>query len=315
MEKELRTLVLGYFMTFMMACASSLGTGTSLPESSDPVEFLIYETASQSAISWERFIEKMLDVDFILVGEEHDNTHHHRMELRLIQSLIRGESRSRLVVEMLAEGQFRPDDLERDSEGEDLRQLLNWAEGGWDWKAYGPTLESALNAGYELVPGNIPKSELRRLMGPDATVLGVDRLGEASREALLDELDRGHCGLVPRERLGPMLRIQVARDLSMQRALGSPDSRARVLIAGRFHTRLDLGVPVHIRAEYPKAKVASVALVGTISEGSLQARVHGFAEQHDFVFLTAPAERKEDPCENLRRMYKKARTKGEHPSP
>ena len=59
----------------------------------------------------------------------------------------------------------------------------------------------------------------------------------------------GHCGLLPESRITPMVRIQLARDLSMANALEKAllPGKVVLLLAGSGHADRALGVPRHLR--------------------------------------------------------------------
>jgi len=109
-------------------------------------------------------------------------------------------------------------------------------------------------------------------------------------DAHLDAVFVGHCELVPRDRLGPMVDVQAARDASMAAAmLRHPDGA--VLIAGRGHVRGDVGVPLFLNRLAPQARVATVGL----NEGGTGG---------PFNWTRAfPAPEREDPCKVLRKRF------------
>ena len=129
---------------------------------------------------------------------------------------------------------------------------------------------------------------------------------EPVREALLGEIYRGHCGLIPREGLSPMLAVQIARDASlaeaMVRSAGTADGA--VLIAGGQHARRDTGVGFHLQQRFGAGNVAAIGLL----EGDLEIVWAGEerpvpADRFDYVWYTDPAQPEKDYCADLKSRF------------
>ncbi|HKJ24674.1 MAG TPA: hypothetical protein VKB65_07620, partial [Myxococcota bacterium] len=105
----------------------------------------------------------------------------------------------------------------------------------------------------------------------------------------------GHCELLPREALAPMVEFQRARDARLALALlrGAGESGRAVLVAGNGHVR-DGDVPALLeRAGVARDAIVNVGLLEAGPEADVE------ADHFDFAFFTPEAER-EDPCEALR---------------
>ena len=65
----------------------------------------LYDTATRATVAPAALLRRARDVDFVLLGEKHDNPDHHRLQAWLLSTLVR-EGRHRAVVfEMLTEAQ------------------------------------------------------------------------------------------------------------------------------------------------------------------------------------------------------------------
>jgi uncharacterized iron-regulated protein len=108
---------------------------------------------------------------------------------------------------------------------------------------------------------------------------------------LLAQIRTSHCDLLPEKQLPAMLAVQQQRDLRMAEQLDAAPKPA-MLVAGAFHVRRDLGVPLHLssRDGNPATRVLMFAEVGD--------RVP--ADQADFVWVT-PAQPQQDHCVELRK--------------
>lgn len=69
---------------------------------------------------------------------------------------------------------------------------------------------------------------------------------DSVRLPLLAQIRESHCGMLPDDQLPAMLAVQQQRDRRMAERLRDAP-RPAMLVAGSFHARRDLGVPVHLR--------------------------------------------------------------------
>lgn len=122
-------------------------------------------------------------------------------------------------------------------------------------------------------------------------------------QRLHQEIDESHCGMLPESQFAAMVAVQQARDAAMAQSLrgdAASASGVRVLIAGNFHARRDLGVPNYIGAE--QGELISVAFL-EVSKESVQAREYlesfSAAMPYDYVWFT-PALAAQDYCASLR---------------
>lgn len=270
--------------------------------------------------------------DLVLLGEKHDNPDHHRAQAWLLDALVAAGRRPAVVMEMLDTTQTealaaylaRPD---ADADG--LGAAVAWDESGWpEWPLYQPIAAVALAADLPILPGNLPKADVRRIAQEGAeAVLGADGLTprgldtplpDALRDGLGREILVGHCGMLPERAVPAMIVAQRARDGEMARALlaaaARPDTDGAVLIAGNGHVRSDWGVPWTLAHLAPDLSVASVGIleVGPVSED--RARIATTAP-FDVVWLT-PALEDVDPCEKFAAQLERMRERhGGAPTP
>jgi uncharacterized iron-regulated protein len=111
----------------------------------------------------------------------------------------------------------------------------------------------AVRAGVPVWGGNLPRVQFRNTM-QDAAL--DNRLTAAALQTQQNQIREGHCQLLPESQIGPMTRIQIARDLALaQTTKGAMRTGQTVLlVAGNQHVRRDLGVPVHLDPQV-KARV------------------------------------------------------------
>jgi uncharacterized iron-regulated protein len=257
-------------------------------------------------------------VDFVLLGEQHDNLDHHRLEARTLAAIESAGAKPTVALEML-----EPDDdaviaryrTDPHASATGLGSLLAWEKRGWPaWSTYAPIAELAFLDALPLVSANLPRSVVHRVahegiaaLPPESVVrLGLDHpLAPALEASLEDELRSSHCGQLPESIVAPMAVAQRARDGQM--ALSMLASRSPVLlVAGAGHVRADRGVPLYLRRAKPEGRVASVAFVEVDRQRSAPSdyasRFGASTLPFDFVWFT-PRASDDDPCAGFPREH------------
>lgn len=200
-------------------------------------------------------LDGLLPAQVLLLGEQHDAPEHQQRQREVLDALIAQRQAAALVIEMAEQGGDTRQLPTHASEA-DARQALGWSASeaaGWDWAVYGSLVMRAVRAGVPVWGGNLPRAQLRHTM-QDATL--DNRLTAPALQTQQNQIREGHCQLLPESQIGPMTRVQIARD----RALASTAEGAMrtgqtvLLVAGNQHVRRDLGVPVHLSTQL-KARV------------------------------------------------------------
>lgn len=248
-------------------------------------------------ISTQQLIHELAGADRVLLGERHDNPDHHALERWLLEALAQRREQGSLLLEML-----NPDQQEKMAgvqasvgRGEwpaDLPAALEWQQ-GWDWRLYAPLVEYALTQPYPLLSANLDRAEIRDIYRRVPAMTGAASAEDVRRE-LLAQIRISHCNLLPEAQLPAMLAVQQQRDRRMAERLDAAPKPA-ILMAGAFHVRRDLGVPLHLadQGDSRNTRVLMLAEVGEVLQ----------AAQADFVWLT-PAQPQQDYCAGLRETPK-----------
>lgn len=201
-------------------------------------------TRAQSP-STDTLLARLMPTPLLLVGEQHDAPEHQQLQRTLVQALATRGQLAAVVMEMAEAGRDTrglPDDADEAA----VRAALGWdAQHNWPWPVYGPVVMAVVRAGVPVFGGNLPRSRMRAAMGDatlDASV--APPVLQQQREAIRT----GHCDLLPETQLGPMARIQLARDRTLAQVATAQlaSGRTVLLIAGNGHVRSDLGVPLHL---------------------------------------------------------------------
>ena len=219
--------------------------------------------------AWQAELERWPASDALLLGEQHDAPEHQRWEADSVRWLAERGRLAALVIEM-AEAGTGTDGLPPDANAAQVYAALRWNEAAWPWERYRAVIMAAVAAGVPVRGGNLPRSRMRAAMQDEA----LDRhLPPAALALQRNAIEEGHCGLLPADRVMPMVRIQLARDASMAQVVqqARQEGRTVLLAAGWGHVRRDLGVPTWLPPDLKtKAAIAQAgqALAATESEAN-----------------------------------------------
>lgn len=204
--------------------------------------------ATPADLAWQAQLERWPRADALLLGEQHDADAHQQWEAATVRWLAARRQLAALVLEM-AEAGTGSDGLLTDASEPQVRAALRWREELWPWERYGPVIMAAVAAGVPVRGGNLPRGEMRAAMQDQAL---DGHLPPAALELQRQAIAEGHCGLLPPERLMPMVRIQLARDASMAQAVQQARAPGRtvLLVAGWGHVRRDVGVPTWLPVDF-----------------------------------------------------------------
>lgn len=254
----------------------------------------IYDLASGEVISPQQLLERLTRVERVLVGEQHDNPDHHALQLWLSRELSAQRAQGSVLMEMISPAQqdkvsqaqiiSRAGQVPRDA-----FQALDW-QPGWDWSLYGPLVLHELGQPYPLLSANLDRSEIMTIYLQRPQLSGEHSTVQAVQDKLLADIRDSHCGLLPERQMPAMLAVQQQRDRRMAEAVQQAPQPS-LLLAGAFHVRKDLGVPLHLADLRASGEQAVLMLAEVGHEVD--------ADMADYVWFTA-AQPEEDHCAKLR---------------
>lgn len=268
--------------------------------SAPPPPDRIVDTATGQPLTPQDVRRRMREADVVLLGELHDNTHHHARRAMLLEGF---GSPLTVVAEHLPRGAAPV--LPQGASSTALREALE-ASGfdmkGWRWPMHEALFMAIARAGDRLIGGNLERDTARRLareglgaMPEDlAAWVNAAPLSTAARAALEQDLLDGHCGQLSAARMPGMVAAQRGRDAAMAQALVAQRGAGRpvVLIAGNGHVRRDYGVPTLLAARPEPPRVLSIGFV------EQTATTDARAQPYDISWATAAVPR-EDACEGM----------------
>lgn len=192
-------------------------------------------------------------VDALLVGEQHDAAAHPELHRRYVAGLAEQGRLAAVALEMADRGASTAG-LPRDAGEVQVQHALHWDARAWPWPRYAPAVMAAVHAGVPVLGANLPREQQRTAMqdrGLDALLPGP------ALKAQQQAVRLGHCEMLPESQIGPMTRIQIARDRSMAETIAGAvqPGKTVVLLAGSGHVEPEVGVPRHLPAGVRSASV------------------------------------------------------------
>ncbi|MGH0001473.1 ChaN family lipoprotein [Pseudovibrio ascidiaceicola] len=277
-----------------------------------PLVDTVWDLKTGKQISQAELWKHAADKDHVLVGEKHDNPRHHEIQAEAVKQMGAAGRNPFIVMEMIEPKhlkwlkELKPEDVAG------LAEKLEWEQRGWPaWHMYEPIFNEAAEFGMRVVPG-APERELLLKVGQGKqpseenarSLRWNEQYSEEQDNSLLDELERSHCGVVPRESLGPMVGMQRIKDASMASFMRTAKNseRGSILIAGNGHTRKDRGVPWWLDSKDSTLNLAAVE----VGAGKDQLSDYSLADvnRFDYVWFTGRVETT-DPCEKYAELLEK----------
>lgn len=255
---------------------------------------VILDLRSGERITPQRLVERLARASRVVVGEQHDNPDHHALQLWLSRELVAQRPQGSVLLEMLNPSQqTRVNQVRAETRAGrpplDAIRALAW-QPGWDWAMYGALVRYQLRQPYPLLAANLDREEIMRIYQQRPALQGQASTAAAVQQRLQRDIRESHCGLLPESQVPAMLAVQQQRDRRMAEALLAAP-RPSLLLAGAFHARKDLGVPLHL-ADLGAGQGNAVLMLAEVGR-------QVDASMADYVWFTA-AQPEQDHCAKLR---------------
>ena len=253
----------------------------------------------------------------ILVGEQHDNRDHHRLQAWLVRYLASLGTPIAVAFEMLdVDDQAKIDRAlsQPNVDAAGLAETVAWSASGWpDFSLYAPVFEAALRADAPLLASGLPRAQAMQVARGQAgkrfddirARYGLDEpLSEELGSALAQEMQAAHCGHMPERMLPSMIAVQRLRDGLLAEGVrsGLVGTQRVVLVAGNGHVRKDRGVPSLLS----KVGVQGVSVVGLLEVDPERRALADYVADHgsafDYIVLTPRASDRDHCAELLKRL-------------
>ena len=220
-----------------------------------PLVDRIYQVKSASFIDEERLKKRIVEADYLLLGELHDNRVHHRHQAWVIKQLALAGRDAGIAYEMIYKEQGKRLQGLQINSADQLIEILNQTQTGWDYETqYRPLFVETLAAGYPIVAANLDRKKLMELLkqGEDRLPVEYRRIldntpfSDAQHSDLLEEINTSHCNLLDAQAGSMMMQGQRIRDAALTQSLLSINEPVKVLITGLGHARNDRGLPIYL---------------------------------------------------------------------
>lgn len=300
----------------------------------DPLIGQIIDGGSGAAISYQALIERARASDVIYLGERHDNAEHHRLQQRVLRSLLDQGLRPALGFEFFGVGQtgYLQQYVTRQASSMQLghgtskqtpeqwlRERLGWQQrDDRDWGYYFGLIEIARQYQLPIFGADLPASITLRISRS-----GLDGLNGVERGQVVDSgfedadyrqlmyrrFKEGHCGWGQEPMLTHLYQTWVARNDRMARSVVTmrrSQPGPVVLVVGNGHLEYDQGVPERVRALAPALKQLNLGWREIAIEpqplaqylGAEQLEGRRFGTDHQLFWFTQRQDYR-DPCAEL----------------
>jgi len=306
---------------WLAACSLPADRPAGLLLTDHPLAGRIWDVQAGRFVGRDRLADAIVDADYLLLGETHDNPRHHQGQAWAIAQLGAGGRPAAVAFEMISrqQGQFIAG--RRYDSAESLIAGLDHVQTRWQYRRlYTPVFAATIDAGYAVLPANFDRDDILRFArnGEDALPAEIRMLLERTPlpagqvAASRKEIEQSHCGMISEQMTAAMMRVQRAKDAEMTRALlGAQTAGTRVLVAGSGHVRTDRGVPLYLRDQVADGAVLAVAWLevqpGLGDVASYAGHWGDGRLPFDFVWFTPRVDRP-DPCKRFEQHMKHGRS-------
>ncbi len=280
-----------------LSAADEKGYRALMDRLEGPPKVAVWSTQEKKGITFGELTDRLLQYDFVCVGETHDSEVHHGVQLLILKALFARDERLGVGMEMFQRPYQKA--LDRYIAGatdeptflEDSEYPKRW---GYDWALYRPIVEfcrrnrvplAALNLAEEL-RGKLSRQGYEKLTAEEKKHLGdVDFHVKAHRAHWFDELGKMHGhGKMSDEDKERFYRVMTAWDEHMAdsaaRFYKERKLRRMLLLAGSGHVERGFGIPDRL-VKRAGGKAATV----TIQVGTDLAKVAAGPAVADFVIV------------------------------
>jgi len=271
------------------------------------VDTQIVDPLTGDTIEWSDLMDRIADVDVVLLGELHDHVVGHAVQLAVVEDVMDAYPESVLALEMLErDEQLRIDDYMDDiltaKTFARVTQSTDWAGPG-SWAAwYQPTIDAAKERGGRVIAANSPRQYVKFGRTSTDWYNLIDELPK-ERRIFVDypkELSSGRyrqrfwelafhgsndeegeeekepidvTEIDPDDPMLPSFKSQQIWDATMAQSVAATNPTVEhktILLVGQFHVEYDGGIVQELRRRIPSAKVLVISIQREIPDEGWQ---------------------------------------------
>jgi uncharacterized iron-regulated protein len=271
------------FLVLLAGCSTPRGHVARAPASLDVRKLPIFDGADGRRISWSSVLAAANDVDFVLIGEQHDDAIGHAVELALVEDMLERWPGSAISMEMLErDEQVLLDDyldgIITAKAFVSATESANWGgPGGWT-HYYQPIVDAGKSADGSVIAANAPRRyvSLARKEGydrieslsptrRDLTELPISDSHEDYRDRFHETMSDAAMGehRISDEDIDAYFDSQLVWDATMADSVATAQANGAekvVHIVGRFHVDFHGGLVSELRARAPDARILVISM-------------------------------------------------------
>jgi uncharacterized iron-regulated protein len=296
----------------------------------DPLIEQIYSSSAPDMINFNELLRVMQDSDVIYLGEDHDNIHHHRIQLDIIRALVEKglkpaigfeffsrQQTSHLLRHQNSADRFHQPDSEHSAE-KLLRMQLGWAKNrDGDWNHLYPILQYAREHklpvfGADLSPvlrKQLTKGGYEGLSPVEKLFVTQSPFSDSDyQEFMYQSFTRAHCGWGDEIYLQKLYSTWLARNEAMAESIvamhRSSPAQPVVMILGGAHTQYNMAVFERTLNLVPDIRQLNLRLQSVAQQPlpvadyfePMIVNEQSFGSPYEYLWFTARMPEREDPC-------------------
>jgi len=215
--------------------------------------------AKNQEIGFENLINEISEFDIVLIGEYHNKKAIGEAEAKIVREL---NSRKKMAVafEMISSDKQPNLAAAKGKTGSALKSAIDWDD-KWKFAAYRPVLETAA-ANSQILGANLSSAEINQIYEGAYPVNGTISTTNDVKKRIRARIVESHELADDAENaqmLDTLVQIQQYKDRRMADVL--VQNAPSILIAGKFHTNKNVGVPLHIKEFKRNLRAVTLAIV------------------------------------------------------
>ncbi len=283
-----------------------------------PLVDRIVDVQQNKFINRAELIRQILASEYLLLGERHDNSVHHRHQTWVVRQLHQAGHKASVAFEMIDDQQAKLLARHRVASVDQMIGILNLYKTHWNYEQrYKNLFAEVMRAAYPVIPANLNRQRLKQITarGEDSlpkvyrNMLARVPLPEQQVQSLQREIKASHCNMLDDLSASKFVLAQRVRDAVMAHSLTKIHSPVKVLIAGAGHVRKDRGVPLYLGQHDEATRILTIGFTEVEAGANTVTQYAGRWDTDrlpfDIVWFTPQVER-HDLCAKFKAAQHKA---------
>jgi len=313
-------------MMLILSCASSSPTTPKLILWEHPLVGKIWDVHQKKFIDQVALVTQVVDSEYLLLGERHDNLVHHQHQAEMIRQMAKAQRKASVAFEMIDNYQGARIARHEVKSVDQLISILNLSKTGWKYEQrYKDLFTEVMAAGFRIDSANLNRKRLMHtVMSGEENLPAIYKdmleqtpLTSEQMAILQEEINQSHCNMLDENTARKMTLGQRVRDIIMAQSLLNSNEPSKVLIAGTGHVLNDRAVPMYLRKNLAQqAKSPKILTIGftevdadVVNVGAYAKRWSSESLPFDIVWFTPQVKRERNQCDNLRKHFNKSHKK------